>query len=367
MTYPMQKSPADPLLPALDRNLLDALPDPVLAFDALAVLQMANQAALSLLKLTPQAVGQALSAILPADLHSAVLQAIAGESAEWHTEDEKTIYALYLKTISTGAKSTAVVQMLILQDVTRIKLLHQNYEDFVSTVLHDLRTPLTSMRGFADMLSMVGSVNDMQQQYIGKVLSGISQIASLIENSLDAGRLDPMTGSYKLLREVCRLDLIAEEVVATQKNEAERKHLIVMTEAGPDLAPVFLDEVMVRRALNNLVDNAIKYTPDGGQITVRAFIKGDSAYLSVQDSGAGISLEEQQTVFDRFTRLRHPEHVRVKGSGLGLFVVKNVAQWHGGDAFVESVPGKGSTFIMQFPIVNPPTAKSQPALAANNG
>ena len=365
MTSLPHDSPAAPLPADISSYLLDALPDPVLAFDAQHIIQQVNPAAQRLLKSTRQAVGQQLKAVLPPELYTAILKSLADDTAEWRTEDSKTIYALHLKLAVINNDSRNTLYMVVLQDVTRFKLLHQNYEDFVSTVLHDLRTPLTSMRGFTDMLSMVGTVNDIQRQYISKVLSGINQIASLIENSLDAGRLDPMTGSYKLARELCYLNQVVEEVVAAQKGEAEKKNQTIIAETDPSLPPVYLDEVMVRRALNNLVDNAIKYTPEGGKVTVRAYLKDEAAFLSVQDSGAGISTEEQQFVFERFRRLRRPEHVRVKGSGLGLFVVKNVAQWHGGDALIESELGKGSTFIMQLPIVSPPSSKNRPAPIGN--
>jgi signal transduction histidine kinase len=114
-----------------------------------------------------------------------------------------------------------------------------------------------------------------------------------------------------------------------------------------------LDDVMLRRAMNNLVDNAVKYTPEDGRITVRARLENNNLLLSVQDTGLGISEANQAHLFERFHRVRRREHQTVKGSGLGLFIVKSVAQRHGGDAWVTSKEEQGSTFFIRIPLEPP--------------
>jgi two-component system, OmpR family, sensor kinase len=114
-----------------------------------------------------------------------------------------------------------------------------------------------------------------------------------------------------------------------------------------------LDDVMLRRALNNLVDNAIKYTPEGGTITVGAHVKNNNLVFTVQDTGLGISEDNQKHLFERFRRVRRREHQGIKGNGLGLFIVRSVAQKHGGDAWIASKEGEGSTFTISIPLEGP--------------
>jgi len=243
----------------------------------------------------------------------------------------------------------------------RLNALHANHADFVDTVLHDLRSPLTFMQGYADMLPMVGEMNTRQREFVDKIVSGISQVKDLVEKSLDAGRLDPQTGFYVLSRELCDLSSVVTDLVSTHAQAAEKRGQKLIGDISPDLPLLYLDVMLMRRALNNLVDNAIKYTPEGGTITVGAHVRDESVYLSVQDTGLGISPENQQHLFERFRRVHRPEHQRVKGSGLGLFVVKNVAVRHDGDAWVESTENVGSTFIIRIPI----DGANLPSSAAN--
>jgi signal transduction histidine kinase len=131
---------------------------------------------------------------------------------------------------------------------------------------------------------------------------------------------------------------------------AEKKGLTLVADIDPNLPLLSLDETLLKRALNNLVDNAIKYTPEGGAITVIAAVQDDRLLLSVKDTGLGISKENQEKLFHRFKRLYRTEHKSIKGSGLGLFIVKNVAQRHSGDAWVDSIESSGSTFTIGIPI-----------------
>jgi two-component system sensor histidine kinase BaeS len=140
------------------------------------------------------------------------------------------------------------------------------------------------------------------------------------------------------------------DVVGGHSQPAEKKGLALTAETESGIPPLNLDDMMLRRALNNLVDNAIKYTPDGGKVTVKAYIKDKNLILSVVDTGLGISEENQKVLFGRFHRVKRREFTAVKGSGLGLFIVKSLAQKHSGDAWVESKEGEGSTFSIRIPM-----------------
>lgn len=334
--------------------ILNHSTDPIIVIDQAGLIALANPAAEQALKLPVDAsvIGQRVEDVIHSEPLLALLQSTSNEKpdkpSEWQSETGQTFIVLVASL--AGNTPTSSGRVLIMRDVTRFKQLHANHTDFVDTILHDLRSPLTYMQGYANMLPMVGELTAKQRDFADKITTGITQMTDLVEKSLDAGRLDPETGYYQLNREFCDLAKVASDVVATHQQSAEKKGLKLDAQIDPNLPLLNLDVMLVKRALNNLVDNAVKYTPGGGTITVSAFTKDETVVLSVHDTGLGISPENQRHLFERFRRVHRTEHQRVKGSGLGLFVVKNVAQRHSGDAWVESVEQVGSTFSMSIPI-----------------
>jgi signal transduction histidine kinase len=233
----------------------------------------------------------------------------------------------------------------------RFKKVTRNQAEFVRLVTHDLRTPLTYMQGFAGMLQMgpIGELNERQNQFVDKILSGITQITALVDNIQDAGRYDPETGFYEMSRSQVDLGEMAYRIVSNHLVPAE-KQLSISVQVDDDVPIVSADSNMLERAIVNLVDNAIKYTPSGGDIVVSVRMRDNSVVLGVKDSGLGISPENQKQLFQRHVRIARQEHKKIKGSGLGLFIVRSVAQRHGGTAWVESVEGQGSTFLLSIPL-----------------
>ncbi|MEL6270620.1 MAG: ATP-binding protein, partial [Chloroflexota bacterium] len=130
----------------------------------------------------------------------------------------------------------------------------------------------------------------------------------------------------------------------------EKPNLSVEMSVADDVPILNVDENMITRAITNLVDNAIKYTPDGGRVEVGINRENDAVVISISDDGYGISEENQKKLFQRHSRIHRKEHARVKGTGLGLFIVRSVAQRHGGDARVHSVLGEGTTFSLLIPL-----------------
>jgi signal transduction histidine kinase len=277
---------------------------------------------------------------------------------------DKVISALFLLYTEDATLDEATSDMLvsivhalsIVTRETRVAARHEkltrNQNEFVRIVSHDLRSPLTSIQGFASMLEskMMGELNEKQLYYIGKILSGVTQMTSLVENIQDAGRYDPETGFYEMERAPIDLTEIAKRVVKNHLLPAEKSELTLMVNVADDVPIISADSNMLERSLINLVDNAIKYTPNGGKIEVGVQREGDVIVMSVKDNGLGISKENLRQIFQRHFRIRRPEHKLVKGSGLGLFIVRSVALRHGGDAFVESVEGEGTTFGIIIPL-----------------
>jgi PAS domain S-box-containing protein len=240
--------------------------------------------------------------------------------------------------------------LLVLADVSYFKRLNENMDVFLQTVSHDLRSPLTAAKGFVDMLAMVGSLNDKQIEMREKILTSIGDMTDLVEKVLDAGRLDPEMGGYQLRREVCDPVAVAEKVVSTLSAAATKKGLMLSLQVILGIPMMNLDQMMIERALVNLVENAIKYTPQGGSIEVRVYIENNQLMLEVHDDGLGIPADKLGSIFERGSRVRRPEHRAIRGSGLGLYIVKNIAEQHGGTAHVESVEGEGSRFKIIIPI-----------------
>ncbi|MDZ4764984.1 MAG: HAMP domain-containing sensor histidine kinase [Chloroflexota bacterium] len=241
--------------------------------------------------------------------------------------------------------------IILMRDMTQISKMSRNQNEFVRVVSHDLRSPLTSIQGFAGMLGAAGPLNERQTHYVEKILSGITQMAALVENIQDAGRFDPETGFYEMARTACDMGALVERVAQNYLVPAEKQELKLTVDIIEPLPIVNADGLMLERAVTNLIDNAIKYTPNGGEIRVRVTIEDRALVIAVHDTGYGINAEDQKLLFQRHVRLMRKEHQRkVKGSGLGLFIVRSVAQRHNGSAWVESIEGQGSTFYLRIPL-----------------
>ncbi len=252
-----------------------------------------------------------------------------------------------------GRHGLQIGKLLIMWEISRYKRMNENMSMFLHTVSHDLRSPLTAAKGFLDMLGMVGELNEKQVTFIGKILTSINDMTNLVEKVLDAGRLDPEMGTYQLRRELVDPAGTVQKVASTLANAASKKTIELVVDVADNLPVLNLDPMMIERALVNLVENAIKYTPDNGKVFVGGRVEQSNLILFVKDNGPGIPLEDQERLFLKGERLTRKGERNVRGSGLGLYIVKNVAQQHGGDAKVNSKPGDGSEFYLEIPIAGP--------------
>lgn len=336
----------------LTMALLHSMTDPLLVLDDDRNLLLLNPAAEGVFSVkSADAKGKSLREIVQSD--ALVELAENGKAlSEWETEDQKT----FIPRVQLVEDSEHHVEgwVLALRDVTQFKKLNRNQSEFMRIVSHDLRSPLTAMQGFASMLELelVGDLNEKQKHFVSKILAGITQMTALVDNIQDAGRFDPETGFYDLTRSNCDLGDMVRKIVENHLVPAE-KSLTIGVEVDDKVPIVNIDANMVERAIINLFDNAIKYTPSGGKITVGVKRHENEAIIMVQDTGLGISSESQKHLFERHVRIAREEHKKIKGSGLGLFIVRSVAQRHGGDAWVESKEGAGSTFYLGIPLEGP--------------
>lgn len=236
---------------------------------------------------------------------------------------------------------------IVMQDITYLKELDQIKSDFVNTVSHDLRTPLTAILGYVELLDRVGPVNTQQAEFIRRVLISVNNITALINDLLDLGRIEAGFDSRK---EVVPMQVMLRYAIDGLRVRSLEKEQTLILDVDEDLPPTIGNPIRLRQMISNLVNNAIKYTPTGGEIRVYGHAEGGQLILQVCDDGPGIPAADQPYIFDKFYRGSNIGS-NISGTGLGLAIVKSIVENHAGRIWVDSVPGEGSTFTVVLPIV----------------
>ncbi|HZY45024.1 MAG TPA: ATP-binding protein, partial [Anaerolineae bacterium] len=293
------------------------------------------------------AVGQAVSMVWPEATLDRLLKLDDGASSrteEIALPDGRTLFGSASGIISGDGQLNG--RVVVLRDITQLKELDAMKSEFVATVSHDLRAPLTYMRGYTTMLPMVGTLSPKQQDYLEKIMLGIEQMTELIDDLLNLGRIEAGIG---LVRKTCSLAEVARSVIDAMQGQASA-HDVKLVTGKLSLKTIEGDLGLVHHAVMNLVDNAIKYTSKGGTVTVSVEEGDGNSVVVVKDTGLGIAPGDQVRLFERFYRVRRRETIDIKGTGLGLAIVKSIADWHHGRVWVESQIGVGSTFYLLLPM-----------------
>jgi PAS domain S-box-containing protein len=270
--------------------------------------------------------------------------------------DGRTLYANVSAILSADGQYLG--RVAVMRDITHLKELDELKSDFVATVSHDLRAPLTFMRGYAAMLPTVGELNQQQREYIQKILQGVGQMSDLVNDLLDLGRIEAGVG---LERQPCHMGAVLAEAVDSMRSGATAKGIDLrvepMSSSGSDrdrIAIVPGDAALLRQAVTNLLDNAIKYTPSGGKVSVGLSTRTEGrrprAVVRVSDTGIGIAPEDQVRLFEKFYRVKSRDTLGVSGTGLGLSLVKSIVERHEGEVRVDSELNKGSSFYIILPL-----------------
>jgi signal transduction histidine kinase/FixJ family two-component response regulator len=243
-----------------------------------------------------------------------------------------------------------VGQAAVMQDITHLKELDRIKSEFVSVVSHDLRSPLTAILGYVELLSRAGPLSEMQAQFIQRVQRSVHNITSLIEDLLDLGRIE---AGFDQTMQPYHLSALIRDVVEGLRPTAEAKNQSIRLHLAPHLPPNRGNPLRLRQVVHNLIDNAIKYTPAGGEVTIEAGREKEQVVLRVKDSGIGIAPADQPYIFDKFYRSEAVVDSHA-GTGLGLSIVKSVVERHQGRIWVESQAGNGATFTVVLPVLLPP-------------
>jgi two-component system NtrC family sensor kinase len=232
-----------------------------------------------------------------------------------------------------------------MQDISYLKELDRLKNDFIHTVSHDLRSPLTSILGYTELIERTGPLNENQQEFIQRLQGSIQHITALVNDLLDLGRLE---AGFDTRREVVHLGGVLKYSLDMFDAQIKRKNIRLTNSVSADLQPMRANPIRIRQMMDNLIGNAIKYTPDEGSIQVSISMQENQIIFKVEDNGPGIPADEQNHIFEKFYRATNaPEGVQ--GSGLGLAIVKSIVDSHQGRVWVESVLGRGSSFIVILP------------------
>jgi len=232
-----------------------------------------------------------------------------------------------------------------MQDISYLKELDRLKSDFIHTVSHDLRSPLTAVLGYTELIERTGPLNQNQQEFLHRLQGSVQHITNLINDLLDLGRLE---AGFDTRRELIQLDGVLKYTLDMFESQVRLKSIDLATDISPNILPLRANPIRIRQMLDNLVGNAIKYTPNGGHVLVNISMQEKQIVLKVQDTGPGIGQDEQNRVFEKFYRATNAPD-GVTGSGLGLAIVKSIVDSHQGRVWVESTLGKGSTFVVLLP------------------
>ncbi len=229
---------------------------------------------------------------------------------------------------------------------------NQLKSDFIANVSHELKTPLSLIRMFGDILASGRTKTPESAREYAEIITRESErLSRLIDNVLDFARAERGKVAYDM-----KLGDLAEVLSRSldfYRHHIDREHMKLHVHIAPDLPPVLIDENAMTLVLLNLVDNAVKYAADGKELAVSLERAGDRVKLTVADKGPGIEPDERERIFERFYRARRVRGRAARGSGIGLAIVKHVAQAHGGEVTVENAPEGGSAFVVSLPAAGP--------------
>lgn len=239
--------------------------------------------------------------------------------------------------------------LLVIRDITNSELLNQMKTDFVANVSHELHTPLTTIQGFSETL-LEGAYKDEESalKFLTYIHEESKRMGRLVDDLLDLSLIE--AGEMVLRAEPLNLKSIVNDVFVDFALLAEEKAIALKDSVEDDLPLVYADSDKIRQVLYNLIENAIKYSAEGGRVSVAAREKGAYLVVTVKDTGIGISQEQQRRIFERFYRVDKARSRASGGTGLGLSIVKHLIDIHDGEVGVISKPGKGSTFYFTLPL-----------------
>lgn len=339
----------------LSAAILGSMVEGVAVVNAGERLLFANQGFAEILELDapPQSGRGLVEVVRQTELLEAVREVLKGAprvEAEISTGTlRQRFFAATVASVRAAENSGAVI---VLHDITDLRKLERIRRDFVANVTHEFKTPLTSIQGFAETL-LGGAINDPQNRirFLEIILEHARRLARLTDDLLELSKMD----ADRLDLEISRLNVpqFVQTCLETTQRPAAEKDLRISVNLQEPLPDVAADRRRLAEVLQNLLDNAVQYTPSGGQIMVSASREGSEVAFTVTDTGIGIPQADQPRIFERFYRVDVARSREVGGTGLGLSIAKHLVEAHGGRIWVESEVGRGSQFHFTVPVFVP--------------
>ncbi len=336
----------------LSAAILGSMVEGVAVISAEERLVFANPAFSQILGHAPTAIEgrTAVEAIRQTDLLTAIREVLAGCDTVHCEVTMGTVRPRSFAATATAVRSgNSTGAVLVLYDISELRRLERVRRDFVANVSHEFKTPLTAIQGFAETL-LGGALDDPENRsrFLEIILGHARRLARLTDDLLKLSQIE--AESLELDFRPVPVSELVSGCLDTARFRAEQKKLTLGVECPSDLPRALGDRGRLTEVLQNLLDNAIQYTPDGGRITVRARAEDHGIIFSVSDTGIGIPRTDQERIFERFYRVDAARSREVGGTGLGLCIAKHIVEAHGGRIWVESTVGQGSDFYFSVPV-----------------
>lgn len=246
-------------------------------------------------------------------------------------------------------QTTAIPEVglaITMNDITYLKKLDEIKNDFVNAISHDLRSPLTAIMGYIDLIDRVGPLNETQQEFVARVQSSAQSITSLVDDLLNLGKIE---SGFDTHSEKIYLEQLIRFIVDGFRYQVIEKRIELIIDLPDEIPPIFANPSQMRQVIENLLDNAFKYTPPGGKISIQAKVEQNQVIIQVQDNGIGISPLDLPHIFDKFYRAGNVGNIN--GTGLGLSIVKSIIENYHGRIWIESTPGEGTTATVVLAVI----------------
>lgn len=328
-------------------EVLNSIPDPIVVIDVTGRVVFEN--------LAGQNLSYAGGLVDSSQNERSVSQARMVDLLQRHkatSDKEKTIrlgdeeYLVEILPVKLAEKDTGTI--IYLKDNRLNKQAAREKNEFVSNISHDLRSPLKLMGGYTRLIKHIGNLSSQQNILVDRLESGIEDMRRLVSRVLDLERLDNDAG---LMYTTFDFKEMVDETIDMLEVQAQQKKITVHTDFGSVKTPyISADRILLQQAIYNLIENAIKFSPRGETVLIRAEKDASWMHLSIKDNGKGIAPLDQTRIFNRFFHMDDEQNFENRGQGLGLSIVKSIAEKHGGSISVESRLGSGSTFYMDVPL-----------------
>lgn len=336
--------------------ILGAMQDGLLVVDMGRHITLMNRTFENLFELRGEAVGAPLlETVRHATLDRLIAETLrTGErmQSELTLTDSKTNAARHVEVSAVPLKDDMDLisgAVILFHDITQLKRVDQIRRDFVANVSHELRTPLSILRGYIETLLDNPKTSREELARILQIMERHSKrLGLLVDDLLSLAQLESSSANLEI-GEV-QLSELFEHLLRDWKERLAGKHLRLIVDLPPDMPPIRADETRLQEVLYNLLENAVKYSRENGEIRLQAERRGPEIVISVGDNGIGISRDDLPRIFERFYRADKARSREFGGTGLGLSIVKHIAQLHGGRVEAESEPGKGTTIRVLLPI-----------------